>query len=209
MYTANMNNVSKTGYGVDVSARRADDLDKLLLEHVAEHLGCRVLDLGCGAGGAAARLTQAGARVIGVDQHDFGTEWSLIEDVQFIISDIPDFVALVEEKSFDVCLLQRTIHYLPYGETLVLLKDLRTRVDRLYISFSGLTSEIGRAYVDKNKKVEERFCNLESDAQETFGITAPLCLYTENEAVELLEKAGWKIDWVRTSDFGNIKIVAV
>ena len=59
------------GHGVDVAVNRADDLDKRSLAYIAEHPGCRVLDLGSGAGGQSVRMAQAGASVLAVDQYDF------------------------------------------------------------------------------------------------------------------------------------------
>ena len=204
-----MVNVSETGYGVDVAATRADDLDKRLLAFVKEHPDCRVLDLGCGAGGAAARLVAAGAQVTGIDQFNFSGAWKLIEGpVQFIQGDMREFQALTKEQVFDVCVLQRVIHYLPYDAAKGLLRELSPQVDTLYVSFSGLTSELGAMYQDTKKPVSRRFCKLSHAQQETFGIVAPLCLYTESEAVTLLESAGWHIEWARTSDFGNVKVVA-
>ena len=63
--------ISETGFGVDVTLRRADDLDRKLFAEIEKREGSSVLDLGCGAGGAAARLTALGASVTGIDQHDF------------------------------------------------------------------------------------------------------------------------------------------
>ena len=204
-----MTKISETGYGVDVAATRADDLDKRLLMFVEQHPGCRVLDLGCGAGGAATRLVAAGAQVTGVDQFNFGEAWSHIQGpAQFIQGDIREFQTLAKGQTFDVCVLQRVVHYLPYDATNVLLRDLLGTVDSLYISFSGLTSELGAMYQAAQQPVSKRFCQLPQVAQETFGIEAPLCLYTEGEVIALLKIAGWHVEWIRTSDFGNVKVIA-
>lgn len=37
---------SKNGYGVDVAIRRADDLDRRLLDHIKRNKGVTVLDIG-------------------------------------------------------------------------------------------------------------------------------------------------------------------
>lgn len=199
-------NVSKTGYGVDVSSRRADDLEKKLLSEVPEQTDCRILDLGCGAGGAAARLLEAGAEVVGVDSHDFAAEWKTIG--QFYQADINKISELFSNRVFDYCLCQRTIHYLPYNDAAQVLSDLRRIVGKkLHISFSGITSEIARGYETRSLPVERRHGLLSDDQQKLFGITAPLTLYSETEATDLLLATGWNIDWVRTSDFGNVRIV--
>jgi len=56
------------GHGVDVAVKRADDLDRTVLQYIAAYPGCRVLDLGSGAGGQSLRMATAGAHVTAVDQ---------------------------------------------------------------------------------------------------------------------------------------------
>ena len=203
--------LSQTGYGVDVAARRADELEKRLLAIVSA--GDRVLDLGCGAGGAAARLVPAGAMAVGIDQHDFSIEWnSLGTSAEFVLGTIRSVDRLVGGTQFDYCLCNRTIHYLPYNEAAECLKALGGLIqEKLFISFSGLTSDLGQAgsYAARHEPISSRFGPLSLRAQETFGITEPLTLYTEVEAIDLLTDTGWHPTWSRTTDFGNILIEAV
>ena len=205
-----MENVSETGYGVDVAIRRADDLDKRLFALVVEQLGARVLDVGCGAGGCAARLEAAGAQVVGLDIHDFSSEFSERAGGRstFIEGDIRELNALIAD-TYDFALCQRTIHYVPYAEARTFLEVLRSRTtQKLFISFSGLESDLARTYPDTDKPVMERFATLGDEDQETFGITAPLCLYTKAEAEKLLRDSGWRIEESWQSAFGNSKLVA-
>ena len=201
-----MNDVSQTGYGVDVSVKRADELEKRLLSVVQP--GDSVLDLGCGAGGAAARLVAAEGIVTGVDIHDYIDDWKKI-DREFVAGDIRQLETLLSERQFDYCLCNRTIHYLTYEEAAQLLRDLRRMVlQQLFISFSGMTSELVHGYAAQQAPIESRFDKLSTDAQETFGISQPLTLYSEAEAVKLLADAGWTVTWSRTTDFGNVILQA-
>ena len=170
-----------------------------------------VLDLGCGAGGAARRLISAGATVTGIDVHNFSHEWSGQNNgpTEFIQGDICHLDQLLNKRVFDVCLCNRTLHYLPYLMAKTVLKRIRRHIKgQLFISFSGLTSDLARGYAASHQPVESRFDFLATADQETFGITASLTLYTEAEAIALVQQSGWKVDWVRTTDFGNILIVA-
>ncbi len=194
-------------YGVDVTKVRADDLDKKILAAVRAAPGVLVLELGCGSGVQSVRLAQAGARVVAVDIDKCGP---LVQgdQVRFLRGDVRNINMLIPKGQFDICLFQRTIHYLRYEEARVVLTHLKTMVkDRLYISVSGLESDIGRAYSDAAKPVYARFTKLSEPDAETFSIHEPLCLYTPEEFMVLLQESGWEIEELWVSAFGNIKAV--
>ena len=204
-------------YGVDVAVTRADDLDRKLIQHVADKGSSSVLDLGCGAGGQSIRLSKGGVRVLGVDIQDFSKEFEVLREtndltvasLEFIQADVADLKRMLLSRRFDDCSVQRMLHYLPYQVAKELLADLRSRVnDRLYMSVTGLGTAIGENYQDKQKEIGDRFCGLDKEDSETFSIEEPLCLYSKEEVEDLLKLTGWNIveSWV--SAFGNIKIVA-
>lgn len=199
--------ISETGYGVDVSVRRIDDLDKRLLAAVRADENVTVLDLGCGVGGSAARLARAGAVVTGVDQHDFSTAFaSQVPQGRFIQSDIATFVPA---QCYDFILCQRTLHYLAYPDAVRVLQQLRPYCKKqLFLSLSGLDTDIAGYYPGSHDAIDQRFTTLASDGQEKFGITAPLCLYTKYEAFKLCAAAGWETKEVWQSAFGNIMLIA-
>lgn len=203
-------------FGVDVAVSRADDLDKLLLVHIKESGNPLVLDLGCGQGGQSFRMVDAGARVTGIDIHSHGALFAAYRSksglsetsLQYIQGDARQFASLTEHMNFDLCCVQRMLHYLPYDDAKELLKSLKQSVTgALYVSVTGIESEIGATYVDKENSVAERFCTLSADAAETFSITESVCLYTQAEFVELLTTAGWSIEKIWTSAFGNHKAI--
>jgi len=201
-----MNGVSETGYGVDVSTKRADELEKRLLNLVRSD--DRVLDLGCGAGGAAARLAAAQAVVAGVDQYDFSDRWSAAQG-EFIQADVRNLSAVLDDSWFDYCLCNRTLHYLQYVDAKMVLHDLRTVVSKqLFVSFSGITSELATGYTKCHEPIQDRFCKLDLSHQKIFGIAAQLTLYSEAEAIKLLTDTGWHVTWSRTTDFGNVLVQA-
>lgn len=208
--------ISAQDYGVDVAIRRADDLDKLMLDWVEKNKKSKVLDLGCGAGGQSLRLVQSGGQVTAVDIVDYSDEFeklrqenSLSENfLHFLNVDVNSLESILKNKKFDICCLQRVIHYLSYDEALNLLVYLRRITQKkLYISVTGLESDIGHDYFDKNKPVKSRFCKLDAEQAEKFYINKPVCLYTKNEFKTLLIKSGWKIEKCWVSAFGNIKAV--
>lgn len=195
-------------FGVDVAIRRADDLDKKCLAEISTQNNPTVLDLGCGAGGQSFRMAKAGAKVLAVDIGDYSKFFDKKDSVDFVQSDITEIISVLQNKEFDFCMMQRVIHYFPYDVALKLLTELRSHVkDGLFISVTGIDSDIGDQYLSKDVALEARFSQLTEEGQETFSITEPVCLYTPVEFVELLTKAGFEVEECWTSAFQNSKAV--
>ena len=204
------------GFGVDVAIKRTDDLDKIMLEHLRSKHKPKVLDLGSGAGGQSVRMAQLGVEVTAVDIYDFSEEFAVhrVEGgwseatLKFIFADICNLPDLFRNEKFTDASMQRTIHYLPYARALTVLKFLRSAVqDRLFISVTGMDSAVGENYIGKNLPIEERFAKLGQVEADIFQIHAPICLYRQKEFVTLLESAGWEVEDVWSSAFGNLKAV--
>ena len=204
------------GFGVDVAIKRTDDLDKRMLEHLRSKHKPKVLDLGSGAGGQSVRMAQLGAEVTAVDVYDFSEEFAAYRIkggwseavLKFIFADISNLPDILQDKKFTDALMQRTIHYLPYARALAILKFLRTVVqDKLFISVTGMDSAVGENYAGRDLLIEERFAKLGQVEADTFQIHAPICLYRQKEFVTLLESAGWEVEDVWSSAFGNLKAV--
>ena len=88
------------------------------------------------------------------------------------------------------------------------LKFLRTIVqDKLFISVTGMDSAVGENYSGKNLPIVDRFVRLEPAEADIFQIQAPVCLYKKEEFIDLLKKAGWEVEDVWQSAFGNLKAV--
>jgi SAM-dependent methyltransferase len=202
------------GHGVDVAVKRADDLDRKVLEYIARNPSCGVLDLGSGAGGQSVRMAAAGAQVTAIDQYDFGAQFAKYEQpadrLEFRQGDVQHISSLVSDTTFDIALCQRTIHYLPYDVAFTLLEELLLIIcDKLFISVTGIGSLVGEEYLAANEPIEGRFERLSELGHEMFSITEPVCLYSQTEFIQLLESAGWVVDECWESAFGNIKAVCL
>jgi cyclopropane fatty-acyl-phospholipid synthase-like methyltransferase len=208
--------ISFAGHGVDVASQRADDLDNLCLKHIAAKSAARVLDLGAGAGGQSLRMVEAGATVIAVDSYDFGEVFAKLRadnaidktQLQFIRGDISSIPAQWTKDKVTDAIVQRTIHYLQYEAAQQLLNHLYKKVaDKLFISVTGIHSAVGVEYAGRAVAVKERFSPLAPEQAQTFSISQPVCLYSAEEFVALLETNGWKVERWWESAFGNIKAV--
>lgn len=204
------------GFGVDVAVQRADDLDKKILSFIKNEKNLSVLELGCGAGGQSARMALVGARVVAIDIYDFSSVFNKLCEInnltegylRFKQGDIRDFAKITDGQKFDIACLQRVIHYLTFQEALTLLGELRSLISKkLFISVSGINTEIGNNYQHKERDIRERYCHLDNERAELFNIKQPLCLYSKEEFHSLLEKSGWMVEEIWVSAFGNIKAV--
>jgi SAM-dependent methyltransferase len=204
-------------YGVDISVRRIDDWDKLLIKKVSEYIEDKkipsVLDIGTGSGAQAIRLAGMGAEVTAIDivnQWDIYHRVENLPNIHFECVDIREYVEKnYQFKKFTFVAMQRVIHYLPYPDALLVLKILSHMTNKLlFLSVTGATSAIATHYNYLNDAIERRFGNLDETGQQLFDIKAPLCIYSKVEIEGLLERSGWNILKMRVSDFGNIKIIA-
>lgn len=206
-------------YGIDIAARRVDDLDRKLLVELAADVARgqqpTVLDLGCGSGGLAVRLAALGAIVTAVDIADYQADIAernttllpAAPPIRFIRDNALHFIK-TDTSLYGSIVMQRVLHYLPPAEVLPLLRQLRSRTQRLYVSVTGVESDIGRTHPVTHNPLSDHFATLPVEAQRTFSISAPLCVYSADELQQLLVTAGWQVNELWTSAFGNHKAVA-
>ena len=209
-----------SGHGVDIASQRADDLDLLAIGFIHQLVdqkrkAVRALDVGCGFGGQAARLVEAGAFVECMDIEDYSVEihcqMALCADGhrhRFTQASVLDQPAIGTVHAISC---QRMLHYLPYQhavKALTWMLDILCPGGRLFISASGLNSELGDGYPGKSVPIGERFAFLSDEMAEKHSIHPPVCLYTLDELSTLLSDTGWVVEQGFVSGFGNIKIVA-
>lgn len=218
------------GYGVDVASQRADGLDDAALAFLQrrfeewrflqhEHHRPTALDIACGAGGQALRMAAQGAVVTAVDCQDHSQAITLAAHTQnvwqpptFVQADMRALPAELTHAPFDVICCQRALHYLPYAEALATLKKwipLFKRGGRLFVSVSGLPSELGQGYPHAECPLKERFAPLAPAMAARHDIILPVCLYNGMDFADLLHAAGYGISTIYQSPFGNIKAVAL
>jgi SAM-dependent methyltransferase len=210
------------GYGLDIAVARADALDCAALAFAETLAAYRpaALDVGCGHGAMAGRLALCGARAVAIDRaqqaanvaRTYATLGGQGQPPRFIQADLREIETLdLPEAPFFVIVCQRMLHYLPYADALTLVRKLNrvlARSGRLYLSASGLRSELGEGYAGAASACEHRWAPLAPAMSEKHHIRAPVCLYTEVDMRTLLKRAGYRVKALYTSDFGNIKAVA-
>lgn len=214
--------ITTTGeHGIDISSQRIDILDRQALEHalaIYDHEEPpTAIDLGCGLGIQGVRFSLLGMQTTLIDLHDISQRIDLLSDLfqigdlQFVqkdvrnvrSSDLPDDVALLHS--------QRFIHYLEFSEAVELFRLLASHMKpagRLFVSASGLHTELGDGYPDHDVPLEDRFSELAPAMAQKHDIHDPVCLYTIEDMEQLLTDAGFQVRDIHASTFGNIKAIA-
>ncbi len=80
---------------------------------------------------------------------------------------------------------------------------------KLFISASGLYSELSEGYKDKEAPLEERYCKLDTKIAEKHHIKEPVCLYSEEDIKTLVEQFEFIPEEIWSSSFGNIKAIFI
>lgn len=202
-------------HGADIASQRCDELDNAAIDFSKNISTPLILDVGCGRGAQSIRFAQYGAKVIAVDIVDFkehiqhsAAELSLPSHlIDFNHTDIESFLKN-SPYLFDVIYSQRFLHYLHPKKARIVatsLYDALKSGGALFISASGMGSELSNGYQGITKDCKERFDYLSKDMQEKHGIKEPVCLYSPEEFKALFEEAGFKPKKIWESSFGNVK----
>jgi hypothetical protein len=214
--------ITTTGsHGVDVSSQRLNNLDKTGLRYA---LGLDLyegshsaVDLGCGLGSQGVRFSLLGMDTTLIDIHDisdrvdFLSDLFSLGDLQFTQTDARELKADDLPDSISLLHSQRFIHYLTFEEARDLLSLLAERMapsGRAFISASGLYSELGDDYPDRDVALEDRYSKLSPTMAERHDIRDPVCLYAKEDMERLLSESGFQLREFLPSDFGNVKAIA-
>lgn len=114
-------------------------------------------------------------------------------------------------EPFDLILCQRTLCGLRYDEAKAKLQRLLRRLKiggKLFISLYGIHSELGDHYADSGKLVNDRYAPLAPALAERYGLSGPVCLYSERNLFSLLMEAGGAVIKTSTSALGHVRGIA-
>lgn len=207
------------GRGHDIASQRTDALDEQGLALIRTKAATEKVvawDLGCGLGGHALRMAQAGAAVIALDITDFGADIAaaakdaqLSERVRFQQGSLLEGVAGLPAPCIISC--QRTLHYFTAAQAQALVTEWARRLrpgGALFLSASGINSELAQDYAGAAVPWMDRYAPLAAPMADKHDIRGPVCLYSKEDLARVLETAGLTGIEVFESPFGNIKAVA-
>lgn len=205
-------------HGADITSQWIDELDLEAIRFVVSPgIPERVaLDLGCGLGMQGIRCATLGCSAVLYDIVDIGERIEQVrrmlalDKLAFRCIDLRRATAEDFPPRVGVAYSQRFIHHLRFEEASALLSVLSPRLcakARLFLSASGLGSELADGYAHAARPVEERFAPLAASMQAKHAIRGPVCLYTAAELERLVLAHGLRGIRVWTSPFGNVKAV--
>lgn len=178
------------------------------------------IDLGCGLGSQSLRASLTGINTYAYDidkaaaLHLQKLSMYSVNHIRFFQTDlsIKESYNNILPNKIDVAYAQRFIHYLEYTKAIALLtsinKRLRYAKSKIFISFSGLNSEIGLSHPHRATPLEHRHAVAHPDMVKKHGISKPLTPYSREESINLLTEAGFRNVEAKESEFGNVKCIA-
>jgi hypothetical protein len=207
---------SVASHGAEIAAQWVDELDLETLRFVVSpKMPKRVaLDFGCGLGVQGIRLAVLGCKSVLYDVVDIGERIERIKqalgirNLEFRQIDLRQVTPEDFPMGIGVAYSQRFIHHLRFDEAANLLGILAGRLcakARLFVSASGLESELGSGYAGSGVAVERRFAPLSGEMQAKHGIREAVCLYTIEELERLVLAHGFVTIRTWTTPFGNVK----
>lgn len=209
--------ITTTGtHGADISSQRMDDLDVAAMLYalgLPNRTGA-ALDLGCGIGIQGLRFASLGFRTVLIDRMPAdrtvlrASGLAALLPISYLMKDAKDLEAAELPADIAICYSQRFIHYLQFEQAVALLRLMRARMRpgaKLFLSASGLLSELGNGYDGKSQELSRRFSPLAAPMAEKHGILEPVCLYAPDELAALCRSASFAGDRVYSSAFGNVK----
>jgi len=194
-------------HGIDVASQRVDELDAACLRFALERAPCVAVDLGCGSGFQGLRLALLGCRTLLVDRIDPHPLVSVAcggLPLRHLQADLAQLRPDQMPDGVGIATSQRFLHYLRFDEALNFLKTVSGRI---FLSASGLESELGSGYPAMGEPLHRRFARLDPEIGRRHQILVPVCLYAERDMSRILVISGFEVLVCFRSPFGNVKAI--
>ena len=205
--------------GVDINRTRLDDLDRIIIrDSLAEPFEKQIIcNFGSGASMLSSALAGLGHRVYNYDNRNLHTFFALQQEqgnkVYFQQIHLQKIKRVNLPKQYNIVVAQRVLHYLKYTDAQKFLMSASRGLasgGTVYMSLTGIESAIAYTYDQKDAHIEKRWGALSAEEQEKFDIKQPVCLYSLDNAQQLIDSIdGLQIEKIWQSQFGNIKVVAI
>jgi hypothetical protein len=211
--------IHSTGtHGVDISSQRMDALDQNCLRFALEQNfdALSAIDLGCGSGIQGIRLALTGIATLLIDALSIENKIQQLsgllnlQNIEFLQKDARHLSPQDLPEKIHILYSQRFIHYLTFDEATSLVGLMAGKMEtggRVFLSASGIDTELALGYADRDKAIHERHSPLSEKMALKHQIHEPVCLYSELDMKRLFEPHGFKEVLVESSEFGNIKAV--
>lgn len=167
--------------------------------------------IGIGAENQALRMAEANARVLLFSNGKAIKHVNIVQQPLASFSSLGNAEITLPLQPFDIILSQRNLSTLPYDSARQNVRHCLRRLKiggKFFISLYGMHSDLSDGYPDGEKLVGERLAPLAPEIAATYGLTEPLCLYSERNLFSLLMEAGGAILKTSTSALGHVRGIA-
>ena len=208
-----------SGFGGEISHQREDELDRAALARARGLISGAdpripvAYDIGAGYGTMAMKFATVGCLTVACDIAPMPSLRAFAAKTGAVALDniIERDATKVDWSAFpqpDIVYSQRFLHYLRFSDAVDLMRSILSAAGEcdIYLSMSGLHSELGAGYPDA--PLQERFAFLSEEMSGKHGIAQEVCLYEPTDAAELAELCDLTTVRIWSSDFGNIKMTA-
>jgi 2-polyprenyl-3-methyl-5-hydroxy-6-metoxy-1,4-benzoquinol methylase len=203
-------------WGTDVCSRKIDELDQACIQFALARKESETagIDIGCGLGRVSIGMATLGVRMNLIDilplQHHFDEVLGKFPTMPltFLQADVRHVKDVDLLGRYDFVLSRRFLHYVPYCDAVELITRFSQRLvqgGKVFISASGLESELGIGYIDICEHISNRFDYLSSSMMEKHNIREKVCLYRPSELIHLFQGCGFEGHRVWLSAFGNVQ----
>lgn len=134
------------------------------------------------------------------------------ENVRFFPITLTELGKKMPGDPFDVVVCRYGLSSVPYATAREIVRQIMRRLKiggRFYLSLLGLHSELGNHYPGTEALVSSRFSELSPKIRDKYGITGPVCLYSERDLLTLILESGSSALRSFSTTHGNVKGVAV
>lgn len=134
------------------------------------------------------------------------------DNIRFLTASLDALPDQSGEQPYDIIVLRSGLCQQPYASAKDTVRQLLRKLrigGKLYLSILGLHSELGEGYSDSAALIQERFAPLSAEMTEKYGLSGPICLYTERNLFMLLLESGASVLRTLTTTYGNVKGVAM
>lgn len=206
-------------HGSDIASQRMDDLDREALRFLLELPALpavRAWDIGCGWAAQGMRFAACGADTTLFDVVDTTPRVQAFlaalpaAKLRCVVGDMRRTVREAEVSDLMLAYSQRALHYLPFQDAVSVCSAIALRLvpeGRVFLSLSGLHSELGEGYTHGGVGIASRFARLVPSIASKHGILEPVCLYDSADVSRLAASAGLEVERQWVSDFGNCKAI--
>jgi hypothetical protein len=209
-------------YAATIKSQRMDDLDRACLDYIhylkSKHNHINVIECGGRYGVHTKRMSIAGASVTMIDKIElpddyfsaYGHDGHIFPIIKHLRKNFLDIVNDDIPSPLHIIYSQRALNYISYNDAYKLLTRFYNALESdgaLFLSMAGAETEYGLTHEARHLPIDERFAKISPDMQDRHEIYDNICVYSQSELRDMVQKIGFCDVLLGQSGFGNVKMI--